>query len=216
MRTMMRTRTVQLCSPSLSAAGAALAVTLMLGTVAAAAPTVGEPAPAFTGTDTAGESHSLADYRGKVVVLEWTNHQCPYTVKHYRSGNMQALQREATGDGVVWLSVISSAPGKQGFVTSAQADELTTSRGAAPTAVLLDPEGAIGHAYDAKTTPHMYVIDPQGTLVYAGGIDDQPSAYGDPADATNYVRLALADLQAGRPVQTGSARPYGCTVKYAD
>ena len=182
---------------------------------AAAAPVVGEPAPAFEGTDTAGKTWSLADLQGKGVILEWTNHDCPYVVKHYSSGNMQALQREAAGAGYVWLSVISSAPGKQGNVTPAQADELTTSREAAPTAVLLDPEGTIGRAYDARTTPHMFVIDPAGTLVYMGGIDDKATT--DAADidgARNHVRAAMADLAAGGPVATAVTRPYGCSVKY--
>ena len=128
-----------------------------------AAPAIGEQAPAFTGTDTRGTTHALGDYHGKVVVLEWTNHECPYTVKHYDSGNMQALQKEATGDGAVWLSVISSAPGAQGHVSAEGADELTETRDAAPTAVLLDPSGDIGRLYGAKTTPHMYVIDRDGT-----------------------------------------------------
>lgn len=195
---------------------AAFAAVAMAGSGAHAAPSVGQPAPAFSGTDTAGESHALDGYRGKVVVLEWTNHECPYTVKHYRSGNMQALQEDATADGAVWLTVISSGPGKQGHVSAEAADDLTASRDAAPTAVLLDPEGEIGRLYDAKTTPHMYVIDEDGVLAYMGAIDDQPSAYGDPAEAENYVRLALAAVTADEPVATASTRPYGCTVKYAN
>lgn len=181
----------------------------------AAAPMVGSPAPAFAATDSSGVKHALADYRGRVVVLEWTNHDCPYVGKHYGAGNMQRLQKQATAEGVVWLSVISSAPGKQGHVSGAEANRLTASRGAAPTAVLLDPEGTIGRAYDARTTPHMYVIDTEGTLVYMGGIDDRPTS--DPADiagATNYVHAALADLAAGREVQVRTSRPYGCSVKY--
>jgi peroxiredoxin len=182
---------------------------------AAAKPEVGEPAPAFSVTDSAGKTWSLADARGKGLVLEWTNHDCPYVRKHYGSGNMQALQREAAADGYLWLSVISSAPGKQGHVTSAEADALTKDRGAAPTAVLRDSDGAMGRAYGAQTTPHMFVIDRSGTLVYMGGIDDRATS--DPADiqgAKNYVRLALADLAAGKPVANPVSRPYGCSVKY--
>jgi peroxiredoxin len=181
----------------------------------AAAPEVGKPAPDFTGTDTTGNTWDLADLRGTPVILEWTNHDCPYVVKHYESGNMQALQQEAAEAGYTWLSVISSAPGKQGHVSAAQADELTESRGAAPTAVLLDPEGNIGKAYGARTTPHMYVIDADGTLVYMGGIDDKPTTnIADVEGAQNYVRLAMADLAAGEPVGNAVTRPYGCSVKY--
>ncbi|TVQ88228.1 MAG: thioredoxin family protein [Chromatiaceae bacterium] len=192
----------------------AFAALLVTGT-ALAAPQVGQPAPDFTGTDTAGKTWSLADLAGQPVVLEWTNHDCPFVVKHYRTGNMQALQKQATTDGVVWLSVISSAPGKQGHVTAAQADELTSSRDAAPSAVLLDPTGEIGRAYGAQTTPHMFVIDREGTLVYAGGIDNRPTTNPDDVPgADNYVRLALDDLAAGRPVAKATTRPYGCSVKY--
>jgi peroxiredoxin len=201
--------------PKTLAVGAvALAATLSLG-VAAAAPKVGAPAPDFSVVDTAGETWTLGGLAGKKVILEWTNHDCPYVVKHYASGNMQALQKEATDAGYAWLSVISSASGKQGHVSPAQADDLSDDRGAAPTAVLLDTSGAMGRAYDAKTTPHLYVIDPEGTLVYMGGIDDKPTT--DQADipgATNYVRLAMADLAAGNPVATPVTRPYGCSVKY--
>jgi len=176
---------------------------------------VGEPAPDFEGVDTQGKVHRLADYRGKTVVLEWTNHDCPYVRKHYGAGNMQEQQRQAAAQGVVWLSVISSAPGKQGHVSPQQADELTRSRNAAPRAVILDSESTIGRAYGAKTTPHMYVIDAAGTLVYMGGIDSIATA--DPDDiprATQYVRVALQELAAGKPVSTPVTRPYGCSVKY--
>lgn len=192
-----------------------LVLTCLGAGTALAAPQVGEPAPAFTGTDTTGKTWSLADLAGQPVVLEWTNHDCPFVVKHYRTGNMQALQQQATADGYVWLSVISSAPGKQGHVTAAQADELTSGRDASPSTVLLDPTGEIGRAYGAQTTPHMFIIDGDGTLVYMGGIDDRPTS--DPADvpgATNFVRAAMADLAAGRPVAQASTRPYGCSVKY--
>jgi peroxiredoxin len=192
--------------------GAAL---LALSTSAVAALQIGQPAPAFTGVDTAGNTHSLSDFLGKVVVLEWTNHDCPYVRKHYDAGNMQAQQRDATGDGVVWLSIISSAPGKQGHVSPARADELTASRDAAPTAVLIDESGDIGRAYKARTTPHMYVIDSDGKLAYMGGIDDIPSA--NPADiakATQFVPAALAQVMAGKAADPSVTRPYGCSVKY--
>ncbi|HEU5197327.1 MAG TPA: thioredoxin family protein [Methylomirabilota bacterium] len=201
-------------------AGSGLAViakgTLVLPSPAWASPKVGVAAPAFTANATSGQPVSLADQRGKIVVLEWTNHDCPYVVKHYSTGNMQALQKEATGQGVVWLTVISSSPGTQGHVTSAQADELTTSRKASPTAVLLDPTGVVGKAYGATNTPHMYVIDKTGTLMYAGAIDDRPTTRrADVQGAQNYVREALQAVAAGQPVKTPVTRAYGCTVKYS-
>jgi peroxiredoxin len=177
---------------------------------------VGEAAPDFTGTDSNGKTHKLSDYRGKVVVLEWHNQGCPYTKKHYESGNMQKLQKEWTAKGVIWLTVISSAPGAQGYVTAAQENEYLKKMNATPTAALLDPTGAIGHLYEAKTTPHMYVINPRGQLVYEGGIDDKPTS--DPADiagATNWVQAALKEITAGKQVSTPVTRPYGCSVKYA-
>ena len=180
-----------------------------------AAPRVGEPAPDFEGVDTRGEVHRLADYRGKVVVLEWTNHDCPFVRKHYGAGNMQDQQREADAQGVVWLSVISSAPGKQGHVSPGEADELTRNRDAQPHAVILDPEGTIGHSYAAKTTPHMFIIDASGTLVYMGGIDSITSANPDDIPkATQYVRVALQKMAAGKPVSSTVTKPYGCSVKY--
>lgn len=181
-----------------------------------AAAKVGEPAPRFTATASAGGRVSLGDFRGKIVVLEWTNHDCPYVGKHYETGNMQALQKEATSQGVIWLSVISSAPGEQGHVSPTQANELTRSRNAGPTAVLLDPEGTVGRMYGATNTPHMYVIDRPGLLVYAGAIDDRPtSSRSDVQGAHNYVRAALQAVAAGQPVKTPVTRAYGCTVKYA-
>jgi len=183
---------------------------------AQAEPVIGKPAPAFTGIDSAGKTHRLRDYRGRRVVLEWTNHDCPFVGKHYRTGNMQATQKDATADGAVWLSVISSAPGTQGHVSGRQADQLTTSRGARPTAVLLDPDGTIGRLYDAVTTPHMYIIDGDGRLAYMGAIDSIRSW--DDADvpkATNYVKQAMAQMRAGQPVKPRGTRPYGCSVKYA-
>jgi peroxiredoxin len=182
---------------------------------AAAAAAIGQPAPSFTAGATNGSNVSLAEHRGKIVVLEWTNHECPYVRKHYETGNMQALQKEAKAKDVVWLTIISSAPGEQGHVTAAQADELTRSRQAVPTAVLLDPRGTVGRLYDAKVTPHMYVIDPKGVLMYAGAIDDRPTTRrADVQTAQNYVRVALAAVMAGQPVKTPVTRAYGCTVKY--
>ena len=183
--------------------------------LAQAAPKIGYPAPAFSAVDTTGKTWSLAELKGKKVILEWTNDQCPYVIKHYGSSNMQALQKEATGAGYIWLSVISSAPGKQGHVSAAEADALTTSRGAAPTAVLIDSQGVLGRAYEAKTTPHLFIIDEAGTLVYQGGIDDKPTT--DPADiagANNYVRQAMAELASGKPIANPVTRPYGCSVKF--
>jgi hypothetical protein len=194
----------------------AFAVAATLATAAAsAAPTVGQPAPGFSAVDSSGKTVSLQDYKGKFVVLEWTNDGCPFVKKHYDSGNMQSLQKDAASNGAVWLSVISSAPGKQGHVSGAQADELSRSRKAQPAHVLLDESGDVGRLYEAKTTPHMFIVDPAGTLVYAGGIDSIPSA--DPDDipkATPYVQLALAEAMAGKPVSQAVTKPYGCAVKY--
>lgn len=182
---------------------------------ALAAVQTGAPAPAFAGTDTKGVEHALAGYGGKIVVLEWTNHECPYTAKHYATGNMQALQRDATGAGTIWLTIVSSRPGEQGYVDAVAADQLTVSRNAKPTAVLLDPTGRIGRLYDARTTPHMFVINGAGMLVYMGAIDDKPSAsHASVRGARNYVSEALAALAAGRPIAVSSTRPYGCSVKY--
>lgn len=191
------------------------ALLFAMATTASAALKIGEPAPGFTGMDTSGKSHALSDFRGKPVVLEWTNHDCPYVRKHYSSGNMQQQQQAATGQGAVWLSIISSAPDKQGHVTPAQADALTAERNAAPSAVILDEKGEIGRLYEAKTTPHMYIIDADGKLAYMGGIDSIPST--NPADiakATQYVPAALAQVMQGKPVTPSVTRPYGCSVKY--
>ena len=203
-----------------AAAGALVAGTasaLLPARPAWAAPAkVGEVAPGFAVNATNGSPVSLASYKGKVVVLEWTNHECPYVRKHYESGNMQGLQREATGQGVVWLTVISSVEGTQGYVTPPQADELTKTRGAVPTAVLFDPTGVVGKMYGATNTPHMYVVDKAGMLVYAGAIDDRPtSRRADVQGANNYVRAALDAVAAGQPVKTPITRAYGCTVKYS-
>ena len=184
---------------------------------AVAAPTVGVAAPVFTATDTHGKKVSLADQKGKYVVLEWHNQGCPYVVKHYDSGNMQKLQKDLTAKGVVWLTVISSAPGKQGHVSPGEADAYVKEKGAAPTAVLLDEDGAVGRLYGAKTTPHMFIIDDKGTLVYAGAIDDKPTS--DKADvegAKSYVLAAYEEAKAGKAVTTASTPPYGCSVKYGN
>ncbi|MCS6959817.1 MAG: thioredoxin family protein [Pseudanabaenaceae cyanobacterium SKYGB_i_bin29] len=183
--------------------------------VAATDVKVGAPAPAFTVTDSNGKKHSLSDFKGKTVVLEWTNHECPFVKKHYETDNMQKLQRAATAQGVVWLSVISSAPGQQGFVDAAKANELTKSRNASPTAVILDPDGTFGRLYGARTTPHMFIIAPDGKLAYMGAIDDKPSANkNDVAGARNYISEALEAIKAGRPVAVATTQPYGCSVKY--
>jgi len=188
---------------------------LALTTCADAALKIGDPAPEFTGIDTGGNKVTLSDFRGKPVILEWSNHDCPYVRKHYNSGNMQKQQQAATGRGAVWLSIISSAPGKQGNVTPARADALTAERKAAPSAVILDESGDIGRLYGAKTTPHMFIIDAEGKLAYMGGIDSIPST--NPADiekATQYVPAALDQVMKGEPVTASVTRPYGCSVKY--
>jgi hypothetical protein len=176
---------------------------------------IGQPAPEFTVKDSKGSSLSLSQYRGKTVVLEWTNAECPYTRKHYTSGNMQGIQALAQKDGVIWLTVISSAPGKQGYVDGPAGDALTRSRGAAPTAVLLDPSGTVGRLYGAKTTPHMYVIDKNGALQYMGGIDSIATAdVSDIAKAEPYLREAMLEVVQGRPVAHSVTKPYGCSIKY--
>ena len=188
---------------------------LFLGECLAAGPLVGQPAPDFSAVDTDGDSWTLADLKGKTVVLEWTNHECPYVRKHYATRNMQSLQKEATGKNFVWLSVISSAPGKQGHVDPEEASRLTEERNAFPKAVLLDETGEMGRAYNASTTPHMFIIGPDGILLYMGGIDDRPTSnVKDVERAENYVRKAFADLTAGRRVAQANTRPYGCSVKY--
>jgi peroxiredoxin len=185
--------------------------------LASASAVVGQPAPAFTATDSLGQTRHLADFSGKVVVLEWWNPECPFVGKHYGGGNMQKLQKEWTARGVVWLTVSSSASGKQGYVDATQANAIMEQRGGSPTAILLDHDGAVGRAYGAKTTPHMFVIDAKGTLVYEGGIDDRPSTdQRDLASATNYVQAALEEVLAGKRVQTPTSDPYGCSVKYPD
>lgn len=194
----------------------ALAAALLPFSVAAQTARVGAPAPAFTATDSHGQSDSLSQYHGKFVVLEWHNQGCPYTRKHYESGNMQALQKEWTGKGVVWFTVISSAPGEQGYVTPSQENAYLSQVHADPTAVLMDPGGTLGRLYNAKTTPDMYVIDPSGKLIYSGAIDDRPTTdVSDVHGANNYVSDALTEAMAGKPVAKPYTRAYGCSVKYA-
>jgi peroxiredoxin len=192
------------------------AAVAVLAAPASAAPVVGQAAPNFKLADVNGKPVSLSDYRGKTVVLEWNNPGCPFVKKHYGSGNMQKAQAAAAKDGVVWLSINSSAAGQQGHMSGAEAKAMVAQAGAKPTAYLLDPRGVVGKVYDAKTTPHMYVVNKAGTLVYAGGIDDKPTA--NPADiagARNHVLAALSELKAGKPVSVATSRPYGCSVKYA-
>lgn len=172
-------------------------------------------APAFTAVDSNGNSHSLADYRGKFVVLEWLNHDCPFVVKYYNSQNMQKLQAKYTDQGVVWLSVVSSAPGKQGHNSPEKTNELAAAKGSKATAILLDEDGAVGRAYGAKTTPQIVVIDPEGRLVYNGAIDDKPTANAaDIAAARIYVTEVLGTVMTGQPAPLASSTPYGCSVKY--
>ena len=189
---------------------------LAISTRAAGALPPNSQAPDFKGTDSNGVQHSLSEYRGKFVVLEWANRGCPYEQKHYKSGNMESLQKQWTGKGVIWLSILSDPPGEQGYVTPAQENEYLRTMHASPTAALLDPSGAIGRLYDARTTPHMFVIDPSGKIVYQGAIDDQPTP--DPASlaiAHNYLNDALNAAMTGKPVATPVTRPYGCSVHYA-
>lgn len=190
---------------------------LALFALSAFAVKVGDQAPNFTGTDSHGQAHKLSDYRGKFVVLEWHNNGCPFTKKHYESGNMQKLQQEWTGKGVIWLTMISSSPGSQGYVTADQENEYLQKMHAVPTAALLDPKGDIGHLYGAKTTPHMFVINPQGQIIYNGAIDDKATTdASDVTGANNYVSDALQEATSGKAVAVATTRPYGCSVKYAN
>lgn len=195
--------------------GLLIAVFAVFAPVARALPP-GSTAPDFTGTDSNGAKHTLAEYRGKYVVLEWANRGCPYEQKHYLSGNMESLQKEWTSKGVVWLSVLSDPPGAQGYVTPAEENDYLKNMNAAPTAALLDPSGTIGRLYDARTTPHVFVIDPNGKLIYQGALDNQPTP--DPASlkgADNYLSDALTASMAGKPVPMAVTKPYGCSVHYS-
>jgi len=197
-------------------AAAPMAVLAFAAVPALAAPTINQPAPDFQAKDADGKVRSLDEFKGKVVVLEWHNPGCPYVQKHYNSGNMQNLQQQATGEGVVWLTVDSGAPGEQGYLEGATAKAWKAQNKAHSTDLLLDHDGKVGRLYGARTTPHMFVIDKTGKLVYMGGIDDRP--YTDPDSlkgAKNYVALALDDLKSGRPIADPVTRPYGCSVKYS-
>jgi hypothetical protein len=202
------------------AAAAAIIVALVgmagiLDTAASPALQIGQPAPDFTAQDSKGTQVQLSQYHGKTVVLEWTNADCPFTRKHYDSGNMQGVQSLAQRDGVIWLSIVSSAPGKQGYVNGAAADLLTQSRKAAPTAVLLDPSGTVGRLYGAKTTPHMFIIDKNGALQYMGGMDSLATTdAGDIAKAEPYLTEAMVAVEQGKAPPHSLTKPYGCSIKY--
>jgi hypothetical protein len=194
-----------------------VALAALASGAAFAVASVGQPAPAFSATDTSGRTVSLADFKGRHVVLEWVNPGCPYVRKHYDSANMPATQKDATGKGVVWLSINSTHSGASDYLPPAKLAGWMKDKGGAPTATLMDADGKVGRAYGARTTPHMYVVDPAGKLVYAGAIDSKPSA--NPADiktATNYVNQALAESLAGKPVSQPATQAYGCSVKYSD
>lgn len=184
-------------------------------TASPAAPQTGQSAPDFTLTDSDGKTHKLSDFSGKVVVLEWLNHGCPFVKKHYDSGNMQKLQKKYTGEGVVWLSIVSSAPGKQGHMSPTETNKAKSEKGSAATAILIDEDGKVGKLYDAKVTPELFIVGKDGKLLYAGAIDDKKST--DPADvsgAKNFVAQALDEVLAGKPVSQPSSTAYGCSVKY--
>ena len=198
-------------------ASTCLAACLLAATTSlrAEAPAVGMAAPDFSLPNSDGKTDKLSEYKGKYVVLEWTNPECPFVRKHYESGNMQKLQAEYVKKGVVWLSIDSSAPGEQGYLDGSDAKKAKADKYAADSALLLDPDGKVGHLYEAKNTPQMFVIDPEGKLIYSGAIDSFASA--DKADlskATNYIRVALDEALAGKPVTHAQSKPYGCSVKY--
>ena len=183
---------------------------------AADAPKVGAPAPVFSLPDANGKTHSLGQYKGKYVVLEWFNPGCPFVQKHYKSDNMQALQKQFTGKGVAWLTIDSSAPGSQGYLTAEEAKKQMSEWSMGSTALLLDPEGKVGHEYHANNTPHMVVVNPEGKVIYEGAIDSTPSINPDDIkSSTNYVKVALEESMAGKPVSTAQTKAYGCSVKYA-
>jgi hypothetical protein len=195
----------------------ALVLAAGLAAPALAAVSVGQPAPAFSVTDTSGKTVSLADFKGKHVVLEWVNPGCPFVQKHYNSANMPGTQKDATGKGVVWLAVNSTNTAAGDYMAPAALASWMKDKGGTPTATLMDVDGKVGRAYGARTTPHMVLIDPNGKLVYAGAIDSKPSA--NPADiktATNYVKQAVGESLAGKPVSVAATQSYGCSVKYSD
>lgn len=185
------------------------------GVFAADSPAVGAKAPDFSLSDTSGKKHQLSDFKGKYVVLEWFNPECPFVKKHYGSDNMQKLQQQFTDKGVVWLTIDSSAPGKEGYLTAEQGNSTMKSWKTHMTALLMDPDGKAGRAYGAKNTPHMFIVNPEGKLVYQGAIDSKPSPNpNDIPQSTNYVKVALEESMAGKPVSNPSTKPYGCSVKY--
>lgn len=192
-----------------------IATILGAATSVSAAPEIGHPAPDFTIPGSDGKTHHLADYQGKFVVLEWLNHGCPFVAKHYDSGHMQALQKKYTDQGVIWLSIISSKPGAQGHATPDEANKTKAEKKSAATAILLDEDGTVGHLYAAKVTPHMFIINPEGVLVYAGGIDDKRSTdVADISTAKNYVMQALDEALAGKSISQTTSQAYGCSIKY--
>ena len=192
-----------------------LSAVFLIAGLAAAQATLDKPAPNFTGQGSDGKMYTLADYRGKFVVLQWYNRDCPFIHKHYDSGNMQKLQDIYGKKGVIWFEILSSAPGKEGYMTAAEAQENRGKSGTKSIATLVDPEGTIGKLYAAKSTPHMFVIDPKGILIYQGAIDDHATAdASDIPSSKNYVVAALDEAMAGKPVSNPSTRPYGCGVKY--
>lgn len=193
----------------------AAAALMFMSAPVTATPVVGEAAPDFTATDIKGETFKLSDHKGKIVVLEWTNHKCPFVIKHYDSGNMQKIQKTVKDMGVEWVSIVSSAPDHQGHVSPEEAQKILEEAGAQPTAKILDESGEVGRLYEAKTTPHMFVIDEEGQLAYAGAIDSNPSPRASAIEgATNFVLDAVEDLKADRAVRTAQTAPYGCGVKY--
>lgn len=179
--------------------------------------TPGQPAPEIEATDINGQPFKLSDQKGKIVVLEWTNSECPYVMKHYDTGNMQKTQSAAVDDGIVWVTVNSAAPGRQGHIDAEAAKKLIAEKGSKASSYITDESGAIGHAYGAQTTPHMFVIDKEGKIAYAGAIDDNPSPRHETVEtAKNYVLAALEEVEAGKPVTTPTSQPYGCSVKYGE
>ena len=193
----------------------AFTASLVAAGYAQAGATVGQSAPDFSLTDTSGKTVKLSDFKGKHVVLEWNNPGCPFVRKHYDTANMQALQKEAGGKGVVWLAINSTETGHQDYLAPAKLGKWMTDQKAAPSATLMDESGSVGKSYGARTTPHMYLVNPQGTLIYAGGIDSIPSAStADIKTATNYVRVGLNEALAGKPISKATTQPYGCSVKY--
>ncbi len=199
------------------ATAAALALAVAARPALAAGPDLGQPAPDFAATDTNGKPVKLSDFRGKLVVLEWSNHQCPYVRKHYGAGNMQKTQETARALGVTWITIISSAPGEQGHVDAAEANKIAAERSAKPHHIVLDPKGQIGRLYAARVTPHMFIVGTDGKLLYKGAIDSIRSArQSDIAEAKNYVTAALGEIKAGKPVADADTIAYGCTIHYKE